>query len=158
MITQGEIENIEIRNVLIFDKDDACDLYMEHLFPLWTDVVLVSLEGKYPIDQRLKDRVFSELENNPNLFVVQFGYHSENFKVASNKKFKMSYFLLRDLVMYDRHHPEFNFNAESIISVLMSLTESPLAVSNIRRPQIYNHVIDSAVDDSKKWYHNLLRS
>jgi hypothetical protein len=158
MITPEEIENIEIRNVLIFDKDSACDIYMEKLFPLWTDVVLVSLEGKYPRDERLKDRVFTELENNPDLYVIQFGYNSETLKIASNKKFKMSYFLLRDLIMYDRHNPEFNFNEELIISVLMSLTESSLAAVNLKRPQIYNHLIDSAVKDSVKWYHSLLRS
>lgn len=158
MIRTDEIDSIEIKNVLIFDTDNACDIYMQKLYPLWTDVILVSLEGKYPINQFLKNKVFDEIKNNPNLCIIQFGHNSENLEVASSKKFKMSYFLLRDLVMYDRHQPEFNFDEELIVSVLMSLAESSPLVSNLKRPQIYNHVIDSSVKDSIKWYHYLLRS
>jgi len=158
MITIKDIYNIEIRNVVLLDTDLAGDLYMERLFPLWTDVVVVTLEGKYPVNSNLKNRVLQELKDNADLFCMTFGASSDRYLLKTQKRFKMAYFLMRDLKNYDHHFLEFNFDEELLVSIMMSLTESPIAAGNLIRISEYNYMIDTALPESVNWCHSLIKS
>jgi hypothetical protein len=158
MITEQDIYNIEISNVIILDTDESGDLYMEKLFPLWVDVIVVTLEGKYPINPILKTRVFKEIENNPNIFCILFGAESEKLKIKTQKKLNMAHFLCKDLIYFDVNVPEFNFTDEMIVSLIMAFTGNSLPRIKIDRVQKYNNLLDYALARSVKWFHHLIKS
>jgi hypothetical protein len=158
MITEKDIYNIGISNVIILDTDESGDLYMEKLFPLWVDVIVVTLEGKYPINPILKARVFKEIENNPDIFCILFGAESEKLKIKTQKKLNMAQFLCKDLIYFNVNVPEFNFTDEMIVSLIMAFTGNSLSRIKIDRVQKYNNLLDYALARSVKWYHYLIKS
>lgn len=158
MLKTEDIQNIEIRNIILLDKDRAGDLYMEKVFPLWTDVIVVTLEGKYPVNADLRNRVMQELKDNPNLFCMTFGANSDSYPLKTQKRFKMAYFLLRDIRNYDHHFSEFNFDEELLVSIMMSLTESPVMAGNLIRVNQYDHLLNSVIPESVNWIHSLIKS
>jgi hypothetical protein len=157
-ITEEEIKNIDIGNIVILDTDAAGDMFMETLFPLWTNVVIVTLGGKYPINEFLKKRVFEELANNSNINCIQFGADSEKLSVKTEKKLKMSYFLIKDLTFLSYQNPEFSFDAEMIVSLMMSFTGDSISRLNKDRLNSYDYIISNARPESVKWYHELIKS
>lgn len=158
MISNKEIENIDIKNVVILDTDKSGDIYMENLFPLWTNVIVVTLEGKYPKNDHLKKIVFDRIENDPSINCIQFGSNSEKYPVKSEKRLRMSHFLLKDLTYLSYQKPEFNFDHGMIISLMMSFTGDSISRLSKERLQTYDSIINRADSTSIKWFHDLLKS
>ena len=148
-----DISNIEINNVVLLDTNAAADLYMEKLFPLWSSVIVVSLEGKYPLNQDLKNRVFENLSNNTNLSILIFGAQAEKFETASQKRMNMQSLFRLDLRRYPWEKPVFEFDEYKITELCRAFCDSP----DKNRLQSYNSFIDAMIPESVKWYHDLVR-
>ncbi len=149
-----DINNIEIRNIVLIDKDSSADLYMQELFPLWVDVVVVSLEGKYPLNADLRSTVLELLKTNPNLNIFIYGANAEKFVTASQKRLSMYSILGLDLRRYPWQKPVFDFDEFKIVELCKAFAMS----QDLSRLQNYNMYINVMMPDSIKWYHELLRS
>jgi hypothetical protein len=152
------IENLEIKNVVILDSDSAGDLYMEKLFPYWVDVIIITLEGKYPLDPSLKSRVLKELENNEDLFCFCFGSNADKYLTKTKKKLRLAPFFYKDLTFNKWTQGIFNFNEEKIVGLMMAFVGDTMSRLKIERIDKYNSLLDIAQPDSVKWYHRLIES
>jgi hypothetical protein len=154
-MNQDDINNIDIKNVVVLDTDAAGDLYMEKIFPYWVDVVVLTLEGKYPLNQLLRTRILQEVESNSNIYLLLYGAQSEKMKSASPKRLLMSAFLNQDLRRYPWQRPAWDFNEDRIINLCRGFCGIG---RDHDRLQSYNHYIDVMMPASVNWYHNLIRS
>lgn len=155
MIKNTDIDNIDIEHVVILDQDSSGDDYMKNLFFRWPEVIVMTVEGKYPTNIYLKTRVIEEIEKNNNLIIFCFGAESEKLNAVSKKKFRMSSFLLRDLCRYPWSQPTFQFDDERLVNLMKTLS---LSVTELERLKLYNNRIDISNPDSIKWFHSLLKS
>jgi hypothetical protein len=155
---QTIIENLEIKNVVILDSDKAGDLYMEKLFPYWVDVTVITLEGKYPVNLTLRNRVLTELENNENLFCFCFGSKADKYPLKTKKKLRLAPFFYKDLTFNKWTQGIFNFNEEKIIGLMMAFVGDTMSRLKIERIDQYNGLLKIAQPDSIKWYHHLIES
>jgi hypothetical protein len=152
------IENLEIKNVVILDSDSAGDLYMEKLFPYWVDVVVITLEGKYPLDLTLRHRILTELENNENLVCFCFGANSDKYPLKTKKKLRLAPFLYKDLIFNKWSQSVFDFNEERIVGLMMAFSGDSMSRLKIERIDKYNSLLKIAQQDSIRWYHHLIES
>lgn len=158
MIADDEINNIDVRHVVILDTDQAGDLYMERLFPMWCDVIVFTVEGKYPLDSRLRNRVLDELATNKNIYCMFYGSRgTQELNILSDRRLFLSNFLVRDLQMFKwQKRGTFEFDEARIMELCMVFCNTMYDTSRI---QTYNFVIDQLGDNSSvKWYHQLIKS
>jgi hypothetical protein len=155
MLTADDIDNIDVSNIVILDLDISGDMYMENLFFRWPDVVVMTLEGKYPTNPFLKNKVLAQIQNDPNIVIFCFGTGSEKLNVASAKKFRMAPFLLRDACRYAWSESAFDFDDEKLINLMKALS---LSCNKLERLNTYNNLIDISIPSSIKWFHNLIRN
>ena len=152
------IENLEIKNVVILDSDKAGDLYMEKLFPYWIDVIVVTLEGKYPLNLTLRHKILKELENNENLICFCFGANSDRYPLKTKKKLSLISFLYKDLTFNKWDRGIFDFNEERIVQLMMGFSGDSMSRLKIERIDKYNSLLKIAQPDSVRWYHHLIES
>lgn len=149
-----DIDNIDIKNVVILDTDQAGDVYMEKLFPLWVDAVVMTLEGKYPLDSSLKARVLDKMQNDKNLKVILYGANAVKTETLSQHRINMFNLFNLDLRRYPWQQPVINFDEFKIIELCRAFCD----IGDIERLQNYNSYLDVMMPESVNWYHNLLRS
>jgi hypothetical protein len=152
------IENLEIKNVVILDSDKAGDLYMEKLFPYWVDVTVITLEGKYPLNLTLRNKVLKDLENNENLICFCFGSNADRYPLKTKKKLRLASFLYKDLTFNKWSQSIFDFNEERIVGLMMGFSGDTMSRLKIERIDKYNSLLKIAQPDSVKWYHHLIES
>lgn len=152
------IENLEIKNVVILDSDKAGDLYMEKLFPYWVDVTVITLEGKYPLNVTLRDKVLKELENNENLICFCFGANSDRYPLKTKKKLRLAPFFYKDLTFNKWSQSAFDFNEARIVGLMMGFSGDAMSRLKIERIDKYNSLLKIAESESVKWYHHLIES
>lgn len=152
------LEHLEIKNVVILDSDEAGDLYMERLFPYWIDVTVITLQGKYPLNRRLRERVLHELENNENLFCFCFGSGADKYPLKTKKKLRLAPFFFKDLTFDKWTDSIFNFNEEKIVGLMMAFVGDTMSRLKIERIEKYNSLLKVAEPSSVKWYHHLIES
>lgn len=152
MIDDNLVETVRIQHVIILDSNEAGDLYMERLYPLWIDPIVFTLEGKYPLNANLRDRVVSALANNKNINCILFGSKSEKYKTASDKKLCMGSFLMQDLTMYFWQSPRFDFNDEKIVDLMYLFCND----RDTDRLSNYSKIFDAYNKSSLKWFHALI--
>lgn len=150
----NDIENIPIENVALLDTDAAGDLYMEKLFPLWTDVVVFTLEGKYPVDSNLRARTLEKIKNDQNLNLFIYGAKSEKFETASQRRLDMHGLFSLDLRRYPWQQPVLELDEYKIIEIC----RVSRGKKDLERLQSYNLYIEVMMPDSVKWYHDLVKS
>lgn len=159
MITQEDINNIDIRNVVILDSNAAGDMYMEKMYPLWCDVTVLTVEGKYPENPMLRERVLAELATNKNIYCIFYGARGQReLNILTEKRLIVADFLIRDLRIYEWQTKSiFEFDDRKIIELCMVFCNTMFDSS---RMQTYNSVIDqlSEGNTSVKWYHQLIKS
>lgn len=158
MITQEDIDNIDIRHVVILDSDLAGDLYMEKMYPLWCDVVVVTMEGKYPENPMLRERVLAELATNKNIYCMFYGAKAPHkMNIASERRLHVSNFLIRDLLTFTWQTKRiFEFNENRIIELCMVFCNT---MFDLERIQSFNPIVEKKQEnDSVKWYHQLIKS
>jgi hypothetical protein len=154
-MNQNDINNIDIRHVVVLDTDTSGDIYMEKMFPQWVDVVVITLEGKYPLNQLLRTRVLQEIESNPTIYLLLYGAQSEKMASASPRRMLMSSFLNQDLRRYPWQRPTWNFDEDKILNLCRGFCQ---VGRDPARLQSYNHYIDVMMPSSVSWYHTLIRS
>lgn len=152
------VEHLEIKNVVILDSDKAGDIYMEKLFPYWIDVTIITLEGKYPLNVKLREKVLKELEHNENLICFCFGAKADRYPLKTKTKLRLSLFLYKDLTFNKWSEAIFNFNEERIVGLMMGFSGDSMARLKIERIDKYNSLLKIAQPDSVKWYHHLIAS
>lgn len=164
MLSDEDINNIDIRYVVLLDSDEAGDLYMERMFPLWTDVIVVTLDGKYPENPVLKERILRELQTNRELYCFAFGANAvTQLNVVSPKVLHLVDFFFADLVKFPWQKPKLDLNEDRII-VIMHAFANKIA-NTADRLNNYNAVL-SYFENAKepyqvascKWYHMLVKS
>ena len=159
MMTQEEINNIDIRNVVILDSDIAGDTYVEKMYPLWVDVIVLTVDGKYPQNQALRERVLAELATNKNIYCIFYGARgARELNIVSEKRLNIAEFLIRDLRIYEWQHKSiFEFDDRRIIELCMVFCNTMFDSSRL---QTYNSIIDQLSENntSVKWYHQLIKS
>lgn len=164
MLSDQDIENLHVDYVVLLDSDESGDLYMQHLFPMWTQVIVVTLDGKYPLDARLRNRVLSELEHNENIYCMIFGARaSSSMKIATKRRLHMVDFLFTDLVHFPWQKPRLELNEDRLITIMQAFCEQ--IAQHDSRVQSYNAVLDHYANsqhdhqaNSLKWYHALVKS
>jgi hypothetical protein len=152
------IDHLEIKNIVIMDSDISGDIYMEKLFPLWTDVVVLTLEGKYPYNQKLRSNILKELKINEKIYCFCFGADSDKYQMATQKKLRMAPFFFKDLKFSPYNQVEFGFDEEKIIALMMAFVGDSMSRLRIERIDRYDSLLDYAEADSVKWYHHLIKS
>lgn len=155
-MTNDIIEHVEIKNVVILDSDSAGDMYMQKLFPYWVDVTVFTIEGKYPINPLLRQRVINELETNENLFCFTFGSAADKYKCKTQKKLRMAPIFFKDLTFNKWSQSVLQLNEEKIIALMMAFVGDTMSRLKAERIEKYNTLIKTAEPDSVKWYHSLI--
>ena len=164
MLSDEDINNIDIRYVALLDSDEAGDLYMEKLFPLWTDVIVVTLDGKYPENPALRERILRELQTNNELFCFTFGANAvTQLNVVSPKVLHLVDFFFADLINFPWQKPRLELNEDRIIVIMQAFSNK--IANSTGRLNNYNAVIsyfENATEpcqiESRKWYHMLVKS
>lgn len=156
ILSRSEIENIGISTIVILDRDDSGDLYMENLFPLWSDLVVFTVEGKYPTNPVLRERVLEEMRTNPKLICILYGARSEQLDyLLSQRRLHMSQILKKELVSGINPSPGFKMDEKKIVALCRAFAQG----FDSDRQQSYNGLLDDlTVPESVKWHHNLIRS
>lgn len=147
------IENIEIKHVVILDTDKAGDAYIERVFPYWVDVVVITLEGKYPLNPNLRKRVLDRLETDEDIFCFCFGLRAEKFPTKSHQRMKLAPILFLDLQYNTSVPTNPAFNEEKITNLMMAF--SGATQYRLRKEDMEKYDFDTSVDISKQWYHYL---
>jgi len=164
MLSEQDINNIDLNYVVLLDSDSAGDLYMEKMYPRWTDVIVVTLDGKYPENPILRERVLRELQTNEKIYCITFGAKAiYEFKVISQKVLHMVDFLFADLVTNTWQKPKLELNEERLIVIMQSFCNKFAAGQD--RLQSYNSILKSYKNstfshqkNSLRWYHGLVVS
>ena len=145
-------ESVQINSVTIFRSADSAKIFLDKVYPHWTETVIVSADGEFPQDIRLKNLVIDELGKNENLPIIVFGTIAlENLKIVSKKKLIMDEFLNKAMYRFDKSEKVFDWN-EYNIAMFCFLWVSQNKNSRINYAvmrEIYN-------PESIKWYHNLI--
>jgi len=152
MIDKQHIDAIRVESVIILDSDQAGDIYMEKLFPLWIDPIVFTIEGKYPLHNGLRQRVIRELEDNKNVRCILFGAQSEKYKTATDRKLAMAPFFVQDLTSYFWQKPMFEFYEQRIVELMKEFCEKV----DTDRLDSYQPILDYYKKSSVKWYHSLI--
>lgn len=152
MIGQDEIDNIDVNHVIILDSDKAGDIYMENLYPIWVDCIVYTIEGKYPINQLLRQKVEVELQNSKKIKCILFGALAEKMPIASEIKLNMAPFLLKDCRRFFWHKPNFEFNNERICELIKAFC----LWQDVERIQGYQYILQTFEPDSVQWFHEML--
>lgn len=152
MNTEIQSDLIRIESVIILDSDNAGDIYMERLYPLWIEPVVFTIQGKYPIEKKLRERTIEELGTNKNLKIVAFGADSEKFVTASEKRLSLASLFIQDLTMYFWQEPVFEFNEQRIVKLIQEFCQS----NDLNRLISYQNMFHSYKQSSIKWYHSLI--
>jgi hypothetical protein len=152
MIEKKHIDAIRIESVVLLDTDKAGSLYMERLFPLWVDPIVFTIEGKYPLNNELRDRTITELSQNKNIRCILFGAQSEKYKTATDRKLSMAPFFIQDLTSYFWQKPMFEFYDQRIIELMKEFCEKV----DIDRIGSYESILNYNKRSTVKWYHSLI--
>lgn len=156
MITQQDIDNIEIRHVVVLDTDAAGDLYMEKMYPIWCDVIVVTVEGKYPQNPMLRKRVIEELATNKNIYCMLYGVKAnKELSIASEKQLFLADFFIRDLQLGMNGHGIFDLDEFRIIEFCMAFCN---IMYDRSRVQDFNSTMDNFDPRLIKEFHQLIRS
>lgn len=165
MLLEQQINSIDIRYVVLLDADSAGDLYMEKLFPMWPDVVVVTLDGKYPENPILRVRVLAELKTNTALYCLVYGAGVlEKLEVVTQRVLHMVDFLTGDLIVFPWQTPKFDLNDDRIIAIMKAFSNANDITPGNARINTYNALEDYLATgqehqrNSIKWYHQLIRS
>lgn len=166
MLSEQDINNIDIKYIALLDTDEAAGLYMEKMFNLWTEVIVVSLEGKYPEHPALRARVLQELKTNPDLYCVTFGARAvKELEVVTRRVLHMADFFIVDLTNFEWQRPKFELDEDRIVALMQAFCNKFANTAGMDRLNAYNSIINyfnnSTIPNQKnslKWYHNLLKS
>lgn len=146
-------ENVHINSITILRDEKCAQEFMDRIYPYWSDSIIVSADGVFPIDEKLKELALITLSTNETLPVVVFDARSlENLSVASNKKLFMDEFFKNDMYRFDNSESVFNWNERSIAMfcfLWVSQDNYGLRPTHADIRVMFN-------PESIKWYHNLI--
>ena len=144
--------SVQINAVTIFRSSKSAQVFLDKVYPHWPETVVVSADGVFPRDPKLKNLVLDELGKNENLPVIIFGsVCAENLQIASKKKLIMDEFLNRDMYRFDKSEKVFNWNEYSIA---MFCSIWVLQTQNLRLN--YTDMRDYFHPESISWYNSLI--
>jgi hypothetical protein len=146
-------ESIHVNSITILPSENTAQEFMDKIYPHWAESIIVSADGVFPKDEKLKELALAKLVEDQNLPVVVFGeIYLKNLSIASNKKLIMDEYLKRDMYMYDDSESVFNWNARSIAMfcfIWVSQFGPEPRLNYVDMRNIYN-------PQSIRWYHNLI--
>lgn len=92
-----------IDRIVLFAEASAAALFLERAFPRFTDCLVVSADGAFPREPRLRARALQALREDLRLRVVVFGLSALKEIPLATERF----LVMDDLVMQDfRRHPD----------------------------------------------------
>lgn len=158
MIKDEMVDAIEVKNVVILDLDSSGDLYMEKLFPYWIDVIVFTLEGKYPVNAKLRQKIINELENNENIVCYTFGAGADKYPMKTKKILRLAPFFYADFKMDKWTKSIFEFDEAKITILMKAFVGDTMSRLRPDRIQKYNPLIENVPQDTVKWFHSLIKS
>ena len=149
------LESIHVNSITILPSENTAQEFMDKIYPYWAESIIVSADGVFPKDEKLKELALAKLAEDQNLPVVVFGeIYLKNLSIASNKKLIMDEYLKRDMYKYDDSESVFNWNARSIatfcfIWVSQNQNGSDPRLNYVDMRNMHN-------PESIRWYHDLI--
>jgi hypothetical protein len=147
-----EIDSIQINSITVLKTAMAAELFLEKVYPEWTDTIVASADGVYPKDQRLNALIFNHLKTHTTVPVVVFGVNSiKRLGIISQNILKMDEFLTADFYRFSPTEKIFNWT-DTMIAGFLNIWVRQL--SNGRE----NNADTRPFFDPKsiQWYHNIL--
>jgi hypothetical protein len=145
-------ESIRIDSVTIFRSADSAKIFLEKVYPHWPETIIVSADGEFPQDIKLKNLVIDRLGKNENLPIIVFGRAAlENLEIVSKKKLIMDEFLDKAMYKFDKSEKVFDWNEYNIamFCFLWVSQNKDLRINYADMRETYN-------PESINWYNNLI--
>jgi len=146
-------ESVQINSITILHSEKSAEEFLDKIYPHWTDTIVVSADGVFPKDTKLKNLVIDSLSTNVNLPIVVFGANSlKKITVASTKKLIMDDFFQKDMYRFDDSEIVFNWDARSIaMFCFIWVNQNGSAVR-----ENYADFREIFHPQSVRWYNNLI--
>ncbi len=145
-------ESIQINSITVFKSGKSAKMFMEQIYPYWSDSIVVSDDGEYPTDPKLKELVLEKLKTDVNCPVIIFANYLENLQIASTRTLGMQYFLEYDFYRFDSSERIFYWDERKIATFLDCWIKQ--CQGNIRPNQADMRQLFHP--DSVAWYHSLV--
>ena len=146
-------ESMYINSITILPNENNAQEFIDKIYPYWADTIIVSADGVFPKDEKLKELALAKLSEDQNLPVVVFGAtYLKNLSIASKKKLIMDDFLKSDMYKFDESESVFNWNARSIATfcfIWVSQNGSDARLNYVDMRTMHN-------PKSIRWYNNLI--
>lgn len=96
-----------IDRIVLFTESTSAQLFMQHVFPINCNCIIVSRDGVYPRNPELRARVESAVRENPKLRVAVFNVAAlRGWDLVSDRVLVMDEFIMQDF----KHHPAERLN------------------------------------------------
>ena len=147
-------ESLDISVVTLFEKKEQADVFFEKIYPLWTDPIVVTEDGYYPVNPVLKEKVLTELKTNDKLPIILFSIISYiKMNVISKNILNVETLIKEDTYRFYNVKP-FNWTDLGLVKLFSEFTKLKYY---IERP---NYLGDSWIEyvnpESLDWYHKLV--
>lgn len=146
-------ESIFLNSIVVLKSEKSASLFLEKIYPYWTESVIVSADGAFPKDQQLKEFAFEQLKTNKDLPVILFnGNLQQQLEIVSNKILPLDIFFRDDMYRFDASEAYFNWNERSIARLCFQWVN--LVNKNSR--ETYIDMREMFNPESIKWYINMV--
>lgn len=80
------VDSVRIQNIILVGNAKAAELFLEKIFPHYTECFVVSADGAYPRNEALREKIHSKLASNRSLVIAIFGADSfRSLSIASER-------------------------------------------------------------------------
>lgn len=146
------IDSIQVNCITVLKTAAAAELFLEKIYPVWTDTIVVSADGVYPKNPRMNSFIFDHLKTHSTVPVIVFGRSTiKKLDIASQNILKMDSFLTADFYRFSPNEKTFNWD-DTMMAGFLNIWVRQLA--NGRE----NNADTRPFFDPKsiQWYHNIL--
>lgn len=148
-----ETESIDLESVVVLRSEKSANIFFENIYPHWPEPVVVSADGIFPKDQKLKDFSMEKLRTDEKLPVILFGGDlKKTLNIISNKIFYMDEFLKSDLYRFYPGEAAFNWTERGIARFCFHWSR----MNRIDDRKSFNDQRNTFNPESCKWYINML--
>jgi hypothetical protein len=147
-------ESIQVNSITVVKSAAAAELFMQTIYQLWADTIVVSADGVYPKDAQLKELVMSKLQTDVAVPVVVFGASCHQILgIVSKKTLTMDAFFIADLYRFDSSECTFNWDDRMIATFISKWAGQVLDGARRTDDADYRPLYHP---DSSKWFHRLI--
>lgn len=146
------VDSIQINSITVLKTAAAAELFLERVYPEWTDTIVASADGVYPKNPRLNALIFNHLKTHATVPVVVFGNSTiKQLGIVSQHILKMDDFLTADFYRFSPNEKIFNWN-ETMMAGFLNIWVRQLANGRENNADLRPFFDPKSI----QWYHNIL--